>query len=137
MNQSVNHHLGLLWSKQFYHYIVQAWMDGDPDAPKPSPARLEGRNKEWRHLFNRDIISMPDKWEYPWVCFGIQCNLYIQYMFGSFSICLEASVYVWKLQYMFGSFSICLETSVHVWKLQYMFGSFSICLEASVYVWKL
>ena len=70
MNQSVNCHIGLLWSKQFYHYIVQPWMDGDPDTPKPSLARLEGRNKEWRHLFNRDIISMPDKWEYPWVCFG-------------------------------------------------------------------
>ena len=59
--------LGLLWSKQFYHYIVDAWFDGDPDMPKPSVRRLEGRNKEWTHLFNRDVISMPDKWEYPWV----------------------------------------------------------------------
>ena len=59
---------GLLWSKQFYHYIVEAWLDGDPDQPTPPPERHNGRNAlEWRHLFNRDVISMPDKWEYPWV----------------------------------------------------------------------
>lgn len=58
---------GLLWSKQFYHYIVEAWMNGDPEMPNPSAQRYEGRNKEWKHLFNRDVISMPDKWEYPWV----------------------------------------------------------------------
>lgn len=45
-------------------------MKGDPDAPTPPSSRLEGRNKEWGHLFNRDVVSMPDKWEYPWVSVG-------------------------------------------------------------------
>jgi hypothetical protein len=57
---------GLLWSKQFYHYVVGNWLDGDPDQPPPPPERKRGRNSDWRHLFNRDVISMPDKWEYPW-----------------------------------------------------------------------
>ena len=57
---------GLLWSKQFFHYDVEAWLEGDPAEPPPPAARLEGRNHEWRHLYNRDVISMPDKWEYPW-----------------------------------------------------------------------
>src|SRR5213593_2656735 len=57
---------GLLWSKQFYHYVVREWLSGDPAQPPPPPERYEGRNREWAHLFNRDIISMPDKWEYPW-----------------------------------------------------------------------
>ena len=57
---------GLLWSKQFYGYSVTDWLDGDPAYPAPPPARLVGRNQEWRHLYNRDVISMPDKWEYPW-----------------------------------------------------------------------
>jgi Mannosylglycerate hydrolase MGH1-like glycoside hydrolase domain len=57
---------GLLWSKQFYHYVVADWLDGDPAQPPPPPARLTGRNADWRHLYNRDVISMPDKWEYPW-----------------------------------------------------------------------
>jgi hypothetical protein len=56
---------GLLWSKQFYHYVVKNWMEGDPGAPPPG-TRLQGRNHEWSHLFARDVISMPDKWEYPW-----------------------------------------------------------------------
>ena len=61
--------LGLLWSKQFYHYIIEAWLEGDPDCPKPPAERYGGRNAsgDWDHLFNKDIISMPDKWEYPWV----------------------------------------------------------------------
>ncbi|MEM8782994.1 MAG: glucosidase [Planctomycetota bacterium] len=57
---------GLAWCKQFYHYIVQAWLDGDPLMPTPPAKRKEGRNGEWRHFFARDILSMPDKWEYPW-----------------------------------------------------------------------
>ncbi len=57
---------GLLWSKQFYHYVVENWLDGDPDQPAPPAARQQGRNHDWRHLYNRDVISMPDKWEYPW-----------------------------------------------------------------------
>jgi hypothetical protein len=57
---------GMLWSKQFYYYNVDHWLNGDPAGPKPDPARLKGRNSEWKHLNNKDIISMPDKWEYPW-----------------------------------------------------------------------
>ena len=57
---------GMLWSKQFYHYDVHTWLDGDPANPPPPPERWKGRNKEWTHLYNDDIISMPDKWEYPW-----------------------------------------------------------------------
>ncbi len=57
---------GLLHSKQFYHYVVKDWLDGDPAAPPPPAARKQGRNHDWPHLFNRDVISMPDKWEYPW-----------------------------------------------------------------------
>ncbi len=57
---------GMLWSKQFYHYVIDKWLEGDPAMPKPTERRLQGRNKDWRHLYNSDIISMPDKWEYPW-----------------------------------------------------------------------
>jgi hypothetical protein len=57
---------GLLWSKQFYHYEVAVWLEGDPAYPPPPPQRLRGRNHEWSHLYNGDVISMPDKWEYPW-----------------------------------------------------------------------
>ncbi len=55
---------GLLWTKQFYHYVVEDWLNGDPN--QPSPQRHYARNQEWMHLFNDDIISMPDKWEFPW-----------------------------------------------------------------------
>jgi hypothetical protein len=57
---------GLLWSKQFYHYGVRRWLEGDPPYPRPPLARWWIRNTEWQHLFNADVISMPDKWEYPW-----------------------------------------------------------------------
>jgi hypothetical protein len=57
---------GLLWSKQFYHYIIKDWLSGDPEQPLPPENRKEGRNRDWPHLYNRDVISMPDKWEYPW-----------------------------------------------------------------------
>lgn len=57
---------GLLWSKQFYHYVVDSWLEGDPDQPKPPEAHRTGRNHEWRHLHARDVLSMPDTWEYPW-----------------------------------------------------------------------
>jgi hypothetical protein len=57
---------GMLWSKQFYHYVVKQWLDGDPGNPPPPPERRNGRNHEWLHLYNADVISMPDKWEYPW-----------------------------------------------------------------------
>jgi hypothetical protein len=57
---------GLLWSKQFYHYIVKDWLDGDPQQPPPPEDRKLGRNTDWRHLYSRDVLSMPDTWEYPW-----------------------------------------------------------------------
>jgi len=57
---------GLLWSKQFYHYDVARWLRGDPAGPDPPAERLRGRNRDWTHLYNADVISMPDKWEYPW-----------------------------------------------------------------------
>jgi hypothetical protein len=57
---------GVLWSKQFYHYIVRDWLTGDPAQPMPPADRFHGRNHEWTHLYNADVISMPDKWEYPW-----------------------------------------------------------------------
>ncbi|KUG08678.1 MGH1-like glycoside hydrolase domain-containing protein [Solirubrum puertoriconensis] len=57
---------GMLWSKQFYYYDVAQWLDGDPAMLAPPTERRNGRNNNWRHLYNADIISMPDKWEYPW-----------------------------------------------------------------------
>ncbi len=57
---------GLLWSKQFFHYTVERWLAGDPGQPTPPAERWNGRNREWQHLNNADILSMPDKWEYPW-----------------------------------------------------------------------
>ena len=63
MRQSLG---GLLWSKQFYHYVVKDWIEGDPGLPEPPRERRNGRNREWRQLHNSDVISMPDKWEYPW-----------------------------------------------------------------------
>jgi hypothetical protein len=57
---------GMLWSKQFYHYEVNRWLKGDPSMPEPPRERLHGRNSDWTHLYNADVISMPDKWEYPW-----------------------------------------------------------------------
>jgi hypothetical protein len=59
-------HAGLLWSKQFYHYVVRDWLEGDSNEPRPPQSRKQGRNSDWTHLYNRDVISMPDKWEYPW-----------------------------------------------------------------------
>ncbi|AIZ64160.1 glucosidase [Hymenobacter sp. DG25B] len=57
---------GMLWSKQYYYYDVAQWLDGDPAMAPADPGRRQGRNSKWRHLYNADIISMPDKWEYPW-----------------------------------------------------------------------
>jgi hypothetical protein len=57
---------GMLWSKQYYHYVVSDWLDGDPAEPLPPCERRHARNHEWRHFFTRDVISMPDKWEFPW-----------------------------------------------------------------------
>jgi hypothetical protein len=57
---------GLLWTKQFYHYSVELWLAGDPAQPPPPKSRETGRNAGWTHLYNLDVLSMPDKWEYPW-----------------------------------------------------------------------
>jgi hypothetical protein len=57
---------GLLWCKQFYHYDVGQWLQGDPAGPPPPAERRSGRNSAWTHVHNRDVLSMPDKWEYPW-----------------------------------------------------------------------
>lgn len=57
---------GMIWSKQFFHYDVERWLDGDPAGPTPPAERRAGRNVEWTHLNNADIVSMPDTWEYPW-----------------------------------------------------------------------
>ncbi|MGB0036411.1 MAG: hypothetical protein WBP79_13145 [Candidatus Acidiferrales bacterium] len=57
---------GLLWGKQSYHYDVRRWLAGDSTQPPPDPQRGSGRNRHWTHLYNSDVISMPDKWEYPW-----------------------------------------------------------------------
>jgi len=55
---------GLLWSKQFYHYAQRDWLAGDPAQPTPPEQRKHGRNSDWSHVYNADVISMPDKWEY-------------------------------------------------------------------------
>jgi len=58
---------GLMWSKQFYHLVVDDWLTGDAHVAPPPPQRIDqARNKDWRHLYSRDVLSMPDKWEYPW-----------------------------------------------------------------------
>ena len=57
---------GLLWSKQYYHYVVRDWLEGDPAFPPPPAERADGRNAAWPQVFNADVLSMPDKWEYPW-----------------------------------------------------------------------
>jgi hypothetical protein len=57
---------GMLWNKQFYHYVMEEWLEGDPSSPPPPAARKKGRNQEWKFLYIDDILSMPDKWEYPW-----------------------------------------------------------------------
>ena len=57
---------GMLWTKQFYHYIVDQWLEGDPACPPPPHERKHGRNSAWRHLYNERVMSMPDKWEFPW-----------------------------------------------------------------------
>ncbi|MEM6331210.1 MAG: glucosidase [Planctomycetota bacterium] len=59
-------HAGLNWTKQFYHYVVADWLDGDEQINKPPPERRGGRNSRWGHVYARDVLSMPDKWEYPW-----------------------------------------------------------------------
>ena len=57
---------GMLWNKQFYHYVVRDWLEGDPTGPPVSAERKRGRNQAWGHLYIDDVLSMPDKWEYPW-----------------------------------------------------------------------
>jgi hypothetical protein len=57
---------GMIWSKQLFHYNVRTWLEGDPAQPPPPPGRKNGRNSDWKHLDTDEVLSMPDKWEYPW-----------------------------------------------------------------------
>ena len=57
---------GMIWSKQYYHFVIKDWLEGDSKFAPPPESRKSGRNHEWPHLFNEDVVSMPDKWEYPW-----------------------------------------------------------------------
>ena len=57
---------GMLWNKQYYYYVVDTWLKGDPSGPTPPRDRKRGRNSQWIHMFADDVLSMPDKWEYPW-----------------------------------------------------------------------
>ena len=57
---------GMLWNKQFYFYVVRDWLLGDPLQPPPPPQRRAGRNASWFHIYNDDVLSMPDTWEFPW-----------------------------------------------------------------------
>ncbi|MEO8753634.1 MAG: glucosidase [Casimicrobiaceae bacterium] len=57
---------GMLWNKQYYRYLVERWLDGDPAQPPPPESRKQGRNRTWWHMSAEDVLSMPDKWEYPW-----------------------------------------------------------------------
>ncbi len=57
---------GMLWNKQYYHYVVDTWLEGDPAQPEPPEQRKQGKNSGWIHLHTDDVISMPDKWEYPY-----------------------------------------------------------------------
>ncbi|MGI8669331.1 MAG: MGH1-like glycoside hydrolase domain-containing protein, partial [Aridibacter sp.] len=63
MRQSLS---GMLWSKQYYQYVIKDWLEGDEEFAPPPKERLNGRNSDWKHLYNDEILSMPDKWEYPW-----------------------------------------------------------------------
>ena len=65
-NISRQAYAGLLWSKQFYHIVVEDWLRGDPEQPAPPKERQTARNADWGHVYIRDVLSMPDKWEYPW-----------------------------------------------------------------------
>jgi hypothetical protein len=62
---------GMIWNKQYFYYDVPEWLSGDPQQPSPPSQRLHGRNFEWKHLNNADIVSMPDKWEYHRTRHGI------------------------------------------------------------------
>ena len=64
---------GMLWSKQFYYYVVRDWLEGDPALPSPPEVRKRGRNSRWIHLYSKDVLSMPDKWEYPWFASWDSC----------------------------------------------------------------
>ena len=70
---------GMIWSKQYYGLDVRLWLEGDPEEPPPPLSRRHGRNADWRHLVQSDIVSMPDKWEYPW--------------YASWDLCFHAAVF--------------------------------------------
>lgn len=102
---------GLLWSKQFYHYVVQEWLHGDKGQPPPPTERLYGRNTSWIHLFNRDVISVPDKWEYPWVGEHSYHDLYFLLLCAVFLPTLQVLITLSNYIHM-------LETSFRVCELQ-------------------
>jgi hypothetical protein len=64
---------GMLWNKQWYHYVVERWLKGDPGQPPPPKSRWSIRNEDWMHVYSDDILSMPDKWEYPWFASWDSC----------------------------------------------------------------
>ncbi|VVM05569.1 hypothetical protein MAMC_00680 [Methylacidimicrobium cyclopophantes] len=64
---------GLLWNKQFYHYIVERWLEGDPGFPSPPPSRYRLPNASWCHFYGKEVLSMPDKWEFPWFASWDSC----------------------------------------------------------------
>src|SRR5437588_9230220 len=91
---------GLLWSKQFYKYIVEAWLAGDPAQPPPPEDHKHIRNNDWVHLFNRDIISMPDKWEYPWYAAWDLAFHMIPFVAADYSFAKEQLVLMLREWYM-------------------------------------
>lgn len=89
---------GMIWSKQSYHYDVSRWLDGDLTQPPPPPQRKEGRNSEWFHFHSSEVLSMPDKWEYPWfaswdLAFHMLSFVLIDPAFAKDQLCLLLKVY--------------------------------------------
>ena len=105
---------GMIWSKQYYGLDVRLWLTGDTAEPAPAPARLHGRNSDWQHLVNADIVSMPDKWEYPW--------------YASWDLCFHAVVFAAvdpvfaKAQVKFLLDERCLHPSGQVPAYEWNFG---------------
>ncbi len=114
---------GLLWSKQFYHYIIRDWLEGDPEQPPPPAERLTGRNHDWPHLFNRDVVSMPDKWEYPWyaawdLAFHLVCFAHVDPQFAKDQLILFLREWYMHPNGQLPAYEFCLSDvnpPVHAW----------------------